>query len=315
MIVNLEDHATYGGPGFAPRAADMAADIRQGVLWKRCGVSSEIAPLRDVLLSVPGQELCFADPPERWLMLDRIDLPAIRGEFEAVASLFTSLGVDVTRYVPPSPPPPNFIFMRDLFLMTPQGAVLARMGAAARAGEERFAAHALATLGVPILHTIHGDATFEGADALWLNAHTLLLGVGRRTSRSTASQLQAVLEGIDVIAVDMPGGVQHLLGVVNFVRDDLAVAMRDKVTVALRSTLEAAGVRLLELEPTREVVVGRAMNFVTVSPGHVVMPAGCPTTKQIFEAQDIRCDEVEITQYLRAAGGLGCITGILRREF
>ena len=39
----------------------------------------------------------------------------------------------------------------------------------------QFVARRLADLGIPILRTIRGSGTFEGADAAWLDPHTLLL--------------------------------------------------------------------------------------------------------------------------------------------
>lgn len=312
----VERRATNGGDGFLPRDGTHLLDVQRGVVWSICGVTSEVAPLREVLLAWPGDELKFDDPPDRWLMLEKIDVKAIRKEAQAIEKYYTSNGVKVHRYEPPTAPPPNLIFMRDLFFMTKEGAILARMGAQQRAGEERFAAHALATIGVPILGVPRADATFEGADALWLDARTVLVGLGRRTNSSALRQLRPLLReiGADVQAIPMPRGVQHLLGMVNFVDRDLAVVYKDKAPPALQRVLTTRGVRVVELEKSDELVRGRAINFVTMAPRHIVMPAGCPNTKARLEAEGIRCDELRVDQYLRAAGGLGCLTGIIRRE-
>jgi N-dimethylarginine dimethylaminohydrolase len=56
-----------------------------------------------------------------------------------------------------------------------------------------------------------------------------------------------------------------------------------------------------------------ALNFVTLGPRHVLMPAGCPLTRATYEAAGISCQEVEIEELLKAAGGMGCLTGILSR--
>lgn len=278
-------------------------------------MSSEVAPLRAVLLAEPGPELAFDAPPDRWLHLDRVDPEAMRRETSAVAALYRSRGVEVRLYRPSAPPPPNFVFLRDLFFMTTEGAILCRMGAAQRAGEERYALEALASHGIPVVAAIRGDATFEGADALWLDEATVLVGVGRRTNRAGFVQVRRVLaeQGVRAVAVAMPRETQHLLGIVNFVACDLVVARRDRLSASLRQRLHAHGVRIVVLEPTDEVVSGRAMNFVTLAPMHVVMPAGAPGVRARLESHGVRCDEVCIAQYLRAAGGLGCLTGVIRR--
>jgi len=56
----------------------------------------------------------------------------------------------------------------------------------------------LAELGVPILRTIHGQGTFEGADLLWLNEETVVLGIGVRTNREGARQVAEVLKVMGV---------------------------------------------------------------------------------------------------------------------
>jgi N-dimethylarginine dimethylaminohydrolase len=56
------------------------------------------------------------------------------------------------------------------------------------------------------------------------------------------------------------------------------------------------------------------MNFVTLRPRRVLMPAGCQGVRARLEAEGIATIEVEIGEYLKAAGGVGCLTGVLRRR-
>jgi arginine deiminase len=44
------------------------------------------------------------------------------------------------------------------------------------------------------------------------------------------------------------------------------------------------------------------------------MPKGNPKTQSFYEDLDVDCDTVEIGELHKAAGGIGCLTGILRRE-
>ena len=44
------------------------------------------------------------------------------------------------------------------------------------------------------------------------------------------------------------------------------------------------------------------------------MPAACPRTQQLLEAHGVACVTVEISELAKAAGGMGCLTGILKRE-
>jgi N-dimethylarginine dimethylaminohydrolase len=74
------------------------------------------------------------------------------------------------------------------------------------------------------------------------------------------------------------------------------------------------GYDLLELPPDDEVVRRRAMNLVTLGPGQVLMPAGCPVTRRRLESAGLEVFDVEVSEYVNAAGALGCLTGILRRD-
>ena len=307
--------ATYGGPGWMGRPATHAEEVAEGRLWARCGVTSEVAPLREVVLSWPSDRLAAVDDADAHLLLEAVDVHAMRQQAEALVTFYESHGVRVHMVRRDPPPPPNFVFMRDVFFMCGEGAVVARMAAAARAGEERPAAEALSRAGVPILLTMRGQATFEGADALWLDERTVLVGRGLRTNAAGHDALARLLAEMDVacIPIDLPPGTQHLLGVVNFVDADLAITRSDRTSTALEDALRARGVRTLTLEADDEVRRGLAMNFVTLAPRHVVMPAGAPTVRHTLEQAGVQCEVAEVGEYLKAAGGLGCLTGILRR--
>ncbi len=312
---DLEQAATHGGPGWRPRTASHDEEIAGGEIWSPYAVRSEVAPLKAVLLAQPGDELDFPEPPDAHLMLERIDVTAIRAQAGAVADAYRAEGVEVHLFRSERTPPPNLIFMRDLFFMTPEGAVLARPAAEQRAGEERFAAEALTRAGVPILRTLRGRATFEGADALWLDERTVMVGVGLRTSDEAFVALKEVLshQGVSARAIPMPAGVQHLLGVVNFVDTDLAVLHGGRTPSSLKVFLASQGVETISLAPGDELDQGRGMNFVTLAPRRVLMPAGCPGIRSQLEEAGIEVLEAEVGEYLKGAGGLGCLTGILSR--
>ena len=57
-----------------------------------------------------------------------------------------------------------------------------------------------------------------------------------------------------------------------------------------------------------------ALNFVTLGPRHILMPAGNPVTQTLFEGAGIVCETVRVDELVKAAGGIGCLTGILARE-
>ena len=61
--------------------------------------------------------------------------------------------------------------------------------------------------------------------------------------------------------------------------------------------------------------IGRlALNFVPLGPYRILMAANCPNTQAMYEEAGIECVTVEIGELGKAAGGMGCLTGILKRE-
>jgi hypothetical protein len=166
--------AAYGGDNWSQRNASHAEEI--GHIWAQCGIDSEWRNLQSVLLHSPGEELnASQDDHESVQMLDAVDLVKAREEHAAMVDAFRAAKVEVHFVEPDLPCQPNQMFCADLFVMTPQGAILARPASTVRAGEERWVARKLAALGIPLLATLTGNACFEGADLMWIDETTAMI--------------------------------------------------------------------------------------------------------------------------------------------
>ncbi len=313
-MTDLYNAAAYGGPGWSPRTASLQDEI--GRLWGACGVDAEWTPLKAVLLHRPGPELAALAEPDASQMLGALDAGRARGQHDAIAQAYRDAGVTVHYVEPSGPPPPNLMFCADLFFLTPEGAVLGRPASTVRAGEERWIARRLAELGIPILRSVRGTGVFEGADAAWLDPQTVLLATGLRTNPEGAAQVTALLHemGVEVVPVGLPYGSMHLMGTLRFPDRDLAVAWPGRVPYAAVEALRARGYTVLFVPDTAEAERRMALNFVTLGPRRILMAAGCPATQRFYETAGIHCTTVEIDELAKAAGGIGCLTGILERE-
>ncbi len=217
--------AAYGGRGWSPRAAPLAEEI--GTVWADCGVAGEWQTLRAVLLHEPGEELSASADPDAVQMLAPLDLGRAREEHAAMAEAYRRAGVTVHALIPPEPARPNQMFLADLLFMTPEGAILARPASTVRAGEERQVARRLADLGIPVLRSLRGTATFEGADAAWIDGDTVLIGRGLRTNDEGIAQVGSLLRemGVTVIPVDLwYYSTMHPMGMLRFGDRNLARA-------------------------------------------------------------------------------------------
>lgn len=311
------DAAAYGGPGWVGRSTTLRQEL--GGIWAACGIDSEWAPLRAVLLHRPGAELAASAEPDAVLMLAPLDLGKAQAQHDELAQAYRDLGIEVHAIEPDQPARPNQMFAADLFFMTPEGAVLGRPASRARAGEERQVARRLAALGVPILRSLRGAATFEGADAAWLDPETVLIGRGLRTNHAGADQLRAVLRemGVTIITVDLPSGAMHLMGLLRVVDWDLAIAWPGRTPAAAIEALRDRGARVAFIPEAAEAEVraGRmALNFVTLGPRRILMVDGNPAAQAFYEAQGIECLGVAADELAKAAGAVGCLTGVLWRD-
>ncbi len=306
--------SAYGGPGWSPRTDSLLREI--GRVWSSCGIVDEWSPLRSVLLHRPGDELQELSEPDEAQMLSPLDPERARAQHDALAQAYRDAGVTVHYVEPEGTPPPNLMFMADLIFPTPEGLILARPASTVRAGEERLVARRLAELGIPILRTVRGRGTFEGADAAWVDPSTVLLATGLRTNAEGAAQVTSLLREmkVDVIPVGLPYGAMHLMGTLRFLDRDLAVAWPGRVPYVAVEALRAKGYTVLFLPDDTEAVQGAALNFVTLGPQSVLMAAGNPFTQAFFESAGVSCQTVEVDELLKAAGGIGCLTGVLERE-
>jgi arginine deiminase len=313
-VTNILKTAAYGGTGWSPRTASLRQEI--GKVWGACGVSTEWSPLKAVLLHRPGPELEGVADPDKAQMLAPLGADLVRKQHDALAQAYRDAGVTVHYVEPAETPPPNLMFVADLMFMTPEGAILGRPASTVRAGEERFVARRLADLGVPILRSVRGRGTFEGADALWIDPQTALVATGMRTNAEGAAQVAGLLREmqVEVIQVGLPYGAMHLMGTLRFASRDLAITWPGRVPYAVVEALRARGYTVIFIPDVGEAVHGMSLNFVTLGPRRILMAAGNPVTQAFYEDAGIACQAVEVDEIFKAAGGIGCATGVLERE-
>lgn len=307
--------AAYGGEKWSPRAESFREDIRE--VWGDWGVSSEHGPLRAVLLRRPGPELDNIEDFDAVQMRDDVDPGLARSQHDRMADAYEAHGVQVYYVQNGRLDKPNSFFIRDLMLMTPEGAIITRPASTVRAGEERYVAEALTSLGVPILMSVHGNGTFEGADVSWVDDDLCFLAEGLRTNTEGADQVERMLREIGVehvVRFHLPYGAMHLDGLLNILDRDLAVVWPRRTPFPVVKTLRERGFRLIEVTDEDEAHHKLPTNFVALEPGKVLMPTGSETMKAQYIDAGVECVEVDISELIKAGGGIHCMTGFLKRD-
>ena len=249
-------------------------------------------------------------------MLEPVDLGKARSEHDAMAAVFEDHDVRVIYVEPGQEVRPNQMFCADLMFATPEGVIIARPASTVRAGEEREVARRLADLGVPIVRSVSGHGTFEGADAMWLDPTTVVLGRGLRTNQDGIDQVSETLArmGVDAFAVDLPFGTMHLMGMLRIVDTDLAVAFPRRTPHAAVVALRDRGIDVIFLPEGDDHDMNRALNFVTLGPRKVLINGEYTGYQSFLEEAGVECVPVVATELVKAAGGFGCLTGVLTRD-
>jgi N-dimethylarginine dimethylaminohydrolase len=307
--------AAHGGDGWQSRPGATVDEL--GSIWAECGVTSECGTLRAVLMHRPGPEIDNVTDAATALWHDLLDPTKARDQHDRLTDLYRSHGVAVYELGDVGMDKPNSYFCRDVFAMTPIGAVLARPASASRAGEERQAAAALARIGAPILHSVFGRATFEGADVAVVGEDLVFVAEGQRTNREGARQVAQVFADAGVAQVEvvqLPYGCGHLDGMLNIVDRDLALIYPTQLPWRVFELLKARGFRFIDVPDAGEARHGMAVNMVPLAPGVVVMPAGNPITRGVLESAGVMVLEAEVDELMKGAGSVHCMTGVVHRD-
>ena len=313
MIEKKVDVDTIPGERWFPKETKFEDDIEE--YWGDWGVCSEVDTLRAVLMRRPGKEIEEFDAREVRFSDEPIDVPLIRKQHDAVAKIYFDFGAKVYYVEEQRDDRPNAVFCRDLFFMTPEGAIISRPGMASRRGEERYVAQALAQIGVPIVRTINGDGLFEGANGMWIDRHTCIVSTGCRCNKSGYDQVVYELNkmGVEVYHMQQPYSNIHIDGLMNAASDDLILAHVAQVPYDIIDMLKHKGYKILEAPSRTEMRDTFGCNFVALEPGNIVMPEGNPRTQELLEKNGIKVTTVDISEILKGKGALHCITGYLKR--
>ncbi|MEA4989031.1 MAG: arginine deiminase family protein [Anaerovorax sp.] len=280
------------------------------------GCSSEVNKLRAVLMRRPGKELDNFDYKEVRFRAP-VNAEKCRQQHDLLADYYRSHGVKVYYVEEQREDRPNAIFERDNLFMTPEGAIITRLAMPLRRGEERYTAQTVAKLGVPIVKTIAGDGIFEGANAAWVDRHTVILSLSSRANASGYQQMADELrrQGVtDIITMQVPYGHAHVDGLLNFASNDTVVLHACQVPYIVVEALKKKGYRIIETPSLTETKYCYATNFVAIEPGHVVMSVGAPRTVELMEKAGIKVDVLDLSELNKGRGSVHCMTAFLKRD-
>jgi N-dimethylarginine dimethylaminohydrolase len=297
-------------------------------VWgRRWGASTEVGPLRVVLMRRPGEELqvvrgdcwderaqALVDPEGGWYWLDRNppDLGLVQAQHDGLADVLRGEGVEVV-YVDTMPPRfPKSVYTRDPLVTVPGGAVIGRMAPLMRRGEERYIAETLAALGMPILRTITGTGMLEGGSFAKLTPSVAVFGTSIRCNEEAARQLQEALSplGIELIVVPMGGFSIHIDYHLGMVDVDKALVDAPGLPHWFLDRLLELGIETIYRHPDEDW----AINSLCLRPGKLIMAAGNPYTAERLAQRGVEVVTIPFDEIHKNGGGIHCSTMELVRD-
>lgn len=225
-----------------------------------------------------------------------IDVGLAQAQHREYCQALAAAGLAVER-LPADERFPDSCFMQDPAVVIDGVAVVGRMGAESRRGEETAVAGLLAAR-FPT-HRLAAPATLEGGDVLVL-PDRVIVGLSGRTNRAGIDQLAAALHehGVDRPVHAAPvHDFLHLLTTLTPVGPDALL-----VVEGVKVPPELSHLAVLTV-PAEE---SYAANVLAI--GHrVVMPAGYPRTAALLAAHGCEVLPVPMTEFAKANGGVTCL--------
>jgi len=193
------------------------------------------------------RDLGFFHPP---------NLAVAQSEHDAMCRLLEAAGAEIIFLPPSAALTLDAVYVHDASLPTDHGLILMNPAKANRVPEAHFHAKLGAELGLSILGEITAHGHAEAGDIVWLDALTLLVGLGYRTNRAGLEQIRSLLapKGVDVLPVPLPYGpgpsaCLHLMSLMSVLDENTVLVDLPWLAVETVELLRSRGFRLLESDP------------------------------------------------------------------
>jgi N-dimethylarginine dimethylaminohydrolase len=242
----------------------------------------------------------------------------MQAEHDGLARVLEKNGVGV-EYVEGSPKNPKAMFVRDTAIAVKGGVIICRMGVVGeevgtgRRGEESYVSRRLASMGMPILRTIHGTGLLEGGSFCILDEHHAVVGTSYRQNASGVDQLRNVLSHLDMELIEVPltGYSLHIDRAIVMVDHGKALVDVSRLPFWFLDRLKELNIKTVDVDPED---VDYANNCLAIAPGKIVMCQGSDRTADKLNKLGIDVIQVPYDECHKNGGGIHCSTLPLIRE-
>jgi N-dimethylarginine dimethylaminohydrolase len=248
------------------------------------------------------------------------DFPRAKEQHAALCHELEAAGVEVTSLPASGQLTLDAVYAHDPSLSTDFGAIPFNTGKASRAVEAKCHATFYSQTGIPLLGEVSAPAKAEAGDMIWLDAKTLLVGLGYRTNRAAVDQLQKLLhpKGVEVLTAPLPYGpgpdaCLHLMSLISLLDEQMALVDLPWLAVETVELLKARGYRFVEIDYAERDTL--ACNVLSLGKGRLLAIAENGKTNEKlrragFDVRTFSAPEICIN----GSGGPTCLTRPLLRD-
>ncbi len=227
-----------------------------------------------------------------------VDVDLARQQWEGYVAALSAEGWEIVE-VPSADDCPDSAFVEDTAVVRGDLAVIARPGAAARRPETVGTEDTLRGLGFRIAR-IEEPGTLDGGDVLEHDGQ-VWVGLSGRTNQEGLEQLSALLEPLGstmrAVAVQQ---VLHLKSAVT--------ALPDGTIIGYEPLVDDRWVWPRFLPVPEEA----GAHVVLLGGDAVLMAAGAPRSREMFEQRGLRAVAVDISEFEKREGCVTCLSVLLR---
>lgn len=225
------------------------------------------------------------------------DYEKARGQHERYVRALEECGLEVM-VLEADDTSPDSVFVEDTAIVTDRCAVVANPGAASRRREVIDVREELFEIFGDDVESITLPGTLDGGDILQVEDH-FYIGLTGRTNRKGAEQLSAILSryGFGASFVDVRRFL-HLKTGVSYLGDGVLVVAGELAEYESFERFDKVFV-----PPEEEY----GANCVRVN-DRVLMPGGCPRTKEKLVGRGYEVNEVETSEFRKMDGGVSCLS-------
>ncbi|MCH4177725.1 MAG: arginine deiminase family protein [Streptococcaceae bacterium] len=240
-----------------------------------------------------------------------LDRAKMMREYQSLIETYHKFDIEVVEKAADAQTP-NSVFARDFGGCIKEGYILGRFKKSIREQERQQYAAKMQALGIPKIAEVK-NGYFEGGDFAFLDEKTIAIGQIDRTDETGINEIRDQLAplGYAVYAVPANPDYLHLDMCFNLVAPKIAIAYLEGLPEAFIALLREKEIEVIAGDES--LIYQHGYNVQAIGDNRVLSLAQNTEMNRKMREKGLTVIEVDITELLKAGGGIHCMTFPLAR--